>query len=146
MKTEVKVFQADGWTSVSEQSNYGEGCDPKTTTHDSGNDRIEHTQLEGLMHLLLRWTGAPAENVVLNSCDEIGRVDIRVMQGDDAVAAQPYILDLWKAKKIWLWDTIYTFQVRRVTRIEESTLVDLVSENAMARFTKDPVDATDKTK
>jgi hypothetical protein len=111
MKT---YFQANGWAKFYEEDIYQEGCQPNTGGMITGNELFKAETLDGLLNDLLAFTGANYEDIQLNSCDEVGRVDISVMEDDHgSMATRKQIAD-WKDGEVRLWDCIYTFQVEKI--------------------------------
>lgn len=111
------VFEADGWMKFSEEDIFSDGCQPETATHNSGNERFTADLLSSLIDKLKAFTGCQEdENLLINSCEEIGRLDIQVMEDGEGTAATPQQIERWKAGKERLWLACYTFQIEAVER------------------------------
>jgi len=110
-----QYYQADGWTKFSEEDIYQEGCQPNTGGMFSGRDTWRADSVEDLIQQLLNFTGGEREGVELDSCDDIGRVDISLMEDENGSIATRQQINDWKEAKIRLWGCIYTFQVESIT-------------------------------
>ena len=118
-------YQANGWAKFYEEDIYAEGCLPHTGGMITGNDLFKSETLDGLLNELLAFTGANYEDIQLNSCDEVGRVDISVMEDDRGSMATRKQIEAWKEGEVRFWDCIYTFQVEKIqseaVNLEEAT-------------------------
>lgn len=112
MKT---YFQANGWAKFYELATYEDGCLPHTGGMIDGSELFKAETLDGLLGGLLSFTSGEADCLELNSCDELGRVDISVMEDENGYKATSRQLEQWKNGEIRLWDCIYTFQVEKIT-------------------------------
>lgn len=108
-------YQAQGWAKFYEEDVYEEGCLPHTGGMIDGADIFRADTLDELLNALLSFTGANYEDIQLNSCDEVGRVDISVMEDDYGSMATRKQIEDWKEGQIRLWDCIYTFEVKKIT-------------------------------
>jgi hypothetical protein len=107
-------YQANGWAKFYEEDIYNEGCIPHTGGIIDGNELFKADTLDGLLNELIAFTGANYEDIQLNSCDEVGRVDISIMENADGARATKREIELWKEAEIQLWDCIYTFTVEKI--------------------------------
>lgn len=108
-------YQANGWIKFYEEDVYQEGCLPHTGGIMDGKELFRSETIDGLLNEFLLFTGANREDIQLNSCDEAGRVDIFVMEDDNGSMATRGQINQWKEGKIRLWNSIYSFQVERIT-------------------------------
>lgn len=107
-------FQVNGWVKFYEEDIYQEGCIPHTGGIIDGRETWKADDIEALIQSLLGFTGADYEALELDSCDEVGRLDISVMEDDNGSHATRHQIEEWKEGKIRLWDCIYTFQVEKI--------------------------------
>lgn len=108
-------YQANGWAKFYEEDVYQEGCLPHTGGLIDGREVFRADTTDGLLNELLAFTGANYEDIQLNSCDEVGRVDISIMENADGARATKWEIESWKEADIQLWDCIYTFQIEKIT-------------------------------
>lgn len=108
-------YQARGWAKFYEEDVYQEGCLPHTGGMIDGNELFKANTIDGLLKQLLDFTGGDRECLELNSCDELGRVDISIMENADGCKATRSEIEAWKQADIQLWDCIYTFQIEKIT-------------------------------
>ena len=118
-------YQANGWLKFYELSTYEDGCLPHTGGLIDGQERFTSETLQGLLDGLLTFVDGERDCLELNSCDELGRVDISVLENADGYRATRQQIEAWKEGKLELWDSIYTFQVEKiqseVVNLEEIT-------------------------
>ena len=116
-------YEISGWTKFAEEDNFEKGCIGDAQYND-GQDRFCSNTLQGVIDLANRFTGNDdKENILLNSCDEIGRLDVQVMEDENGTPAGKMQTESWKQGKTRLWLVCYTFYVEEVTRKE----VDLIT-------------------
>lgn len=123
MKT---YYQANGWVKFYEEDIYQEGCIPHTGGLIDGREVFRADTIDGLLNELVAFAGANYEDIQLNSCDEMGRVDISVMENAVGASATRSELEAWKQADIQLWDCIYTFHIEKIAaeavNLEEMTV------------------------
>lgn len=129
MKT--KTYVVRGWSKFAEEDVYSEGCKAENCVNASGNDSFNSENLDDLIKKLMVFVGTDnKEDVLLNSCDEIGRVDIQQMENDEGYTATEGQLKKWKEGKAKLWLACYTFNIEEVKDVDLSVLNGLgYSEN-----------------
>lgn len=124
MKT---YYTAQGWGKFSEVGNYKKGCDPATTNHFGGNDMFTAPTVDELIGKLMAFCDTKdKQNVLINSCDEIGRVDIQVMETDEGYSAGTREIERWKEGIETLWLACYSFHIEKIQAepVDLSTLTD----------------------
>lgn len=119
-----KYYQASGWVKFYEEDIYAEGCLPHTGGLIDGREIFKASTIEQLLNELLAFTGGDREGMELDACDDIGRVDISLMENADGCKAQKWEIESWKDGDIQLWDCIYSFKVEEIN----STTVKLQGE------------------
>lgn len=118
-------YQISGGIKHSEMDDFKEGCLPETAVSQSVDHLMQASTIDDLITMAMRYCGCDAkENVILNSCDELGRIDIQVMEDRDGIAASPHEIDRWKENDFTLFHTTYSFPV---SRIREETDFDLTA-------------------
>ena len=110
----MTYYQADGWIKLSEEDHYLEGCDPNTAQHHGGNERWTSETVEGLILQLLDFTGADPDALDLDACDDIGRVDIIVLEDENSYTATSKQIAQWHEGEVRLWSSIYSFRVLKM--------------------------------
>lgn len=117
-------YQADGWSKFSEEDIYQDGCQPKTAMHYGGNDRFKAKSINALIQTILGFTGGEREDLDLNPCEEIGRLDISIFEDEYGTRATRSQIDAWKAGELRLWSSIYSFKIEKTT----TETIDLLEE------------------
>ena len=109
-------YEINGWTKFAEEDNFDKGCIPDAQ-HNDGQDQFCADSVQGVIDKASDFVGNDdKENILLNSCDEIGRLDIQVMEDDDGTAASKAQVESWKKGECRLWLACYTFHVQEVER------------------------------
>lgn len=110
-------FEAQGWIKFGEEDSFKNGCLPETSFLYSGTDTFTGNTLESLIEECQRFCGSSNQNdLVLDSCGEIGRLDISVLVNEAGITASIGEIKLWKKGKIKLYSCVYTFHVQSVGR------------------------------
>lgn len=119
---------AHGWHKIAEENIYANGCQPESTSSQSGKRLIHRRDCRGSYrqaHGLLWRSWAfvavdDTDSVLVNACDEPGRVDVQVMEADDGhtVTSSDHEWKEWVAGRARLWLCTYIFRVQRVEPFE----------------------------
>jgi len=105
------VYRADGFFKMSDEDIYSEGCIPNSGSCFSSHEVFRSHNLDSLLDTIARFVGAERKDIEVNACDEVGRVDICMMENESGYPATQKEIELWKQGKTRLWDSIYSFQV-----------------------------------
>lgn len=116
-------YEVNGWIKYTEEDNFEKGCIGKTQQAD-GNDQFSSDTVQGVIDLVSGFVGNnDKESILLNSCDEVGRLDIQVTEDENGMPAIPAQIEDWKIGQCRLWLACYSFQVQEVERKD----VDLIT-------------------
>ncbi len=127
MKTQ---FQVRGYSAFSEEDNFEQGCiGPAKHEEVSRRDFVQAADtFDGLLDLLkLQFSVTDDKDFLLDSCSEIGRLDLQVMQREPFEVSKllPSTINKWKEGKRKLYLTCYTFYVEQVNiELELNTLTE----------------------
>ena len=114
MKTTI---EARGWIKLSEEDSYLTGCQPDTCMMHSGRDTFSADTVDDLIDQVMSFAGCEdRDSVLLDSCEEPGRLDIQIMETDEGYPATESDLASWRQGHKRLWLTCYTFYAKKVTR------------------------------
>ena len=109
------MFEISGFHKIAELDNFEEGC--IEGINDSYFDmHISAQDVPALVKQIISFIGAEDDSVSLDSCEEVGRIDIQKTEnaeGNDPTARE---LSDWKAGRINLYAVTYTCYVEEVTR------------------------------
>ena len=120
-------LESSGWSKWSEVDDYKNGCEPATSIYQTGEERFTGDDPEAVIHAAAGFFGVTSpENILRDSCDEIGRVDFQVMETDDGFQAIPADMERWRRGDLRLWLSCYTIQIERVTRETVATAREAV--------------------
>ena len=107
------MFSVKGFYAISEVDSFEHGCTGKTRTLSDDYFKASAATLDGLIDILKVEFCADDNCVFLNSCEDLGRLDIQVEQREPFKCAKPSAATMhrFKAGEINLFLTCYTFQV-----------------------------------
>ena len=112
------MLEVNGFIKITEQDVFAEGCLPETGSvyHDNVL-RFKAATIDDLVKALMEFTGCnDRESVLLDACDDQGRIDIQIMETEEGYAASKNDIAQWREGNRCLWLAIYTFQVEQVER------------------------------
>lgn len=122
------IFKIQGYLAFSEIDNWAQGCIGPSKM-EILNDQawsIESDSFDGLIDQLSKGFCATSDkDFLLNSCDEMGRLDLQVVQRVpfNPTKLSEKILTEWKSGKRELWLTNYSFDVIQVVENSDLTLI-----------------------
>lgn len=80
--------------------------------------KFEAETIKELLTKIKDYFYVDAENILINSCDENGRVDIQVYENAEGYQATGDALKEWKNAKIKLWLCTYTGYIKKLTDVK----------------------------
>lgn len=110
-------YIARGWTKFAEEDKYQEGCMPGTAISFEENHTIKANSVEALLHVIKEDLHCNEEDILRDSCDEIGRVDVQRMEDENGDYVTEHELELWRKGKIRLWSATYTYYIEQCTPV-----------------------------
>ena len=113
MKTNYEIT---GFHKLAEIDVYNSGCQLEGGYSTFINYPLSSDTIEGLKAKILSFVDAESDSMEINSCDEIGRIDIGKTENADYYAPSKHELEQWKNGEIILYYAVYTCYVERVTR------------------------------
>ena len=116
-------YQATGWKRFSEEDIYNEGCQPSTGRSSSGDDVFRGEDCAEVVEKCLSFCGGTLKDCERDSCDQLGRLDVCIMENAEGYSASTRELDKWRQGKFQLWNSIYTFIIRKITEEEVALLL-----------------------
>lgn len=115
-------YQIDGFLKHSEQDIYNDGCNPDTSQSFFIDHLIQKESLSDLIQSIKDFTEAENDDLLLNSCEEKGRIDAQVMENALGIKATNKELESWKQGKIDLYLCTYSVQVKLITETDVDLL------------------------
>ena len=112
MKT---TYETSGWMKLAEEDSYEHGCTGKPI-YNSGTDDFSAGTIPELLKKIQRFFCVEDNGVLLDSCEEDGRLDLQCMENDDGCIPCESEKQQWKEGKLRLWAVTYTVTVERVAR------------------------------
>ena len=111
------MYEVNGWFKFAEVDDYEHGCDPDTATSWAGDDRFSGQTIDEVLQSLRDFVCVPDDyEVLLDSCEEDGRVDIQVLETEESYPATERQIEAWKKGELKLWHSTYSFEIEEVTR------------------------------
>lgn len=112
----MKTYEANGWTKLYTEDNYEHGEVGKSGMS-SGRESFTGATLRELIDKLKSFCGVDNDaNVLLDSCEEPGRIDIQRQEDDDGYEPNKHQIEEWKLNQCRLWSATYTFYIQEVER------------------------------
>lgn len=110
-------YEARGYVKFGEEDIYSEGCQPNTSFGDMGNDIFYGEDCKTIIKNCQEFCGSTRANeLIFDSCNELGRLDISVFENEDAYPASQQEIKQWKKGKIKLYNCIYSFQIVLISK------------------------------
>ena len=114
----MKKYQISGWTKFGEEDIFTKGCLPNTTFESVGTDVFRDDTKEGAIKAFAFFCGVDDDDAIQkNACDEVGRIDISVMEAADGMSVSQSDIESWQGGKMRLWNCIYTGYLEQVERV-----------------------------
>ena len=111
------MFEVNGWTKHAEEDTYENGCIGKSSFSDDRFMRFTGHTVNDLISALMEFTGVnDRDAVLLDACDEEGRIDIQLLETAEGYAASHSDIEKWRNGELRLWLVDYTFRVEQVER------------------------------
>lgn len=118
-------YQTKGCLKYSEEDVFASGCIPEISSTIFTRETLKEDTLEKLIKTCAQNVGCEDEsNILKDSCDEKGRLDIQVLEDAEGEPATESQIAAWKVGKCRLWAATYTFYITSI--IEDK--VSLITE------------------
>ena len=111
------TYEATGWLKLAEEDVFETGCE-KGSSATSGDDRFIGKDIKEVVAKCAGFCPGNARegDLMRDSCDEDGRLDIQVMEDADGNGASKHQKEQWRQGKCRLWLCTYVFKIERVER------------------------------
>lgn len=117
------MFRTQTFTKYVELDDYENGCDPDTaTTYEVTIDFWDRT-IDGLIKQIKEHFSVSDDHIILDACDEDGRIDIQIMEDYFGNAATQNDILFWKQNKRTLYLATYTTYVEKYEIIKIGDLL-----------------------
>ena len=102
------MYMINGFLKFAEKDNFDQGCDPDTALNASIDVSFTSDTIDGILDQVRSFFGVNDENLLLNSCEENGRIDIQITENNNG--DQPSIDELERFKRgdLDLWAVTYS--------------------------------------
>ena len=97
----------------SEQDDYVEGCDPATSQTTPYDFSITGDTKQDILDKIIEYFGVDHKAITMDACEEVGRVDISLMQDRNCFRADEAALNIWRSGKLDLWQVTYSGYLER---------------------------------
>ena len=119
----VTYYQANGFLKHAEEDVYESGCQPDTANSYFGDMVFTGDTVGQVIEQVKAFCGADDDGLLLNSCEEVGRLDVQVIENEQGLPLTEQEIEQWKSGEKRAWLVCYTWEVKRMA--EED--VDLVA-------------------
>ncbi len=114
----MKQYASGKALKMTEEDTYNEGCLPETSTSYEVDIQFNDGTKEGLLNKMQEYFDITKDDMLINSCDENGRIDIQVLENSEGCKASDRELAQWKSNNLTLWLACYSYQVKEVITSE----------------------------
>ena len=104
-----------------EEDVWSDGCQPNTGASWEVDLPFSAPTITELLETIKDHYGVTDEDMLLDSCEEAGRLDIQVLENELGTTASKAEIEQWKDGKLSLWSACYTYHIKAV----EETIVAL---------------------
>ena len=102
-------FEVRGWIKFGEVDNYKEGCDYKTGFHHHGTDYFKGNTIQEIIEECQNFVSSDNVNdLMLDSCDDIGRLDISLLENEEGYKASKREIELVQRENVSLTKAFIT--------------------------------------
>lgn len=111
-------YETASYWKLAERCTYEQGADPDTAMQWAEKWYISGGTIAEVLTKVRDFCGVSPEDdaLLLDSCDEPGRVDVQLLETDEGDPASYAEIEEWKEGGRHLWSVIYSFRIERVTR------------------------------
>jgi hypothetical protein len=112
----AKRFETGRGVKMAEEDSWEHGCVIGTESSSNYDETFEADSLDKLLVQLKDHFDVTMDAILLDSCDEAGRIDIQRIETGDSDVPSAVELCAWKQGKLKLWAATYTYYVEVVNR------------------------------
>jgi hypothetical protein len=109
------TLKSNGFLVMSELDDYNEGCDSDTTQTREDDSRFTGATEQELINKIKEYLQVEDDAIVLNSCDEDGRIDIARTEDSEGNQASKQDISRWKLGKKKLYCVVYSTYTEKVS-------------------------------
>lgn len=106
-------YNINFYEKFSEEDVYSEGCKADTGRCYGLKISFEGDNLTSLMCDVCTYFGVEMSDLVLNSCEDEGRIDVMILENDDGYPPSELERREWVQGRCRLWHSVYTGRLTR---------------------------------
>ena len=110
-KINIQYHTGKCYIKMREQDNYNEGCNLGTCKMEHISQTYKADSLSELLDLLAKRFKVEKDAFLLNSCEDVGRVDIQTMETAKGKKPSDNEMEQWKRGELDLYACTYTFYI-----------------------------------
>jgi hypothetical protein len=110
------MFESGKALKFVEEDNWKEGCLPETGQNWEVDIEFKAETKEEILQQIKEFYGVTDEEILLNSCEEPGRIDIQIMEDENSYKATESQIEAWKEGRRKLYLATYTYYITEVNR------------------------------
>lgn len=110
------TYETNGALKTVELDNWERGCQLEGAQSYFVNWKIEAETLAEIKQKIMDFVGCDMDGIVIDACEEAGRIDAQVTENADGYIASESELASWKRGELELYAVTYSFLFEQVTR------------------------------
>lgn len=123
-------YQIKGFLKHSEEDIFQDGCQPNSGISHYIDYEIRCEKIDDIIKNAMSFLGInDKKSVLINACDEPGRIDFQVMENSEGCSASDSETNQWKEGKKRLWLCNYSCKVSYISETTDIDLMPLVTNS-----------------
>lgn len=114
------MLKTNGFFVMSEEDSFENGCNPDSSRISEDNTHFTATNEQDLIDQIKDYLQVEDNAIILNSCEEKGRIDIQRLEDSAGNNATKNQISRWKLGKLKLYAVMYSARVEEVVEFEFS--------------------------
>lgn len=111
------MYVTNGNIKSVEEDDFLEGCIPETYFLVELNVSFKSKTKKEIIEKIKRFYNVNDDDILLNSCDEAGRVDIQILENEYGEKADNEEIEKWKKGNVKLYLATYTHIVQKLEKV-----------------------------
>ena len=110
----ITAYESGKAFKFTEEDVWKDGCQPDISQSSIVDIEFTASSIKELIQQIQEYYSPDEGCIEFNACDEKGRLDISILETDDSMKATAPEIESWKEGKKRLWNSIYTYQIKKV--------------------------------
>ena len=109
----MTIYRINSFWKTSEEDVYCESILDHTMRESECGISMQANSTDDLIERVRQFFGVDSDALVLDSCEEQGRIDVSTLENSDGYQAAAREIELWKKGEYRLWTCTYTAYVQK---------------------------------